>query len=53
MDKKKIIEKILMTAGFILGGIGMARTFGDIPDDLQSIKERLTDEEAPNEDKDE
>lgn len=53
MDKKKIIEKLLMAAGFIIGGIGMASTFGDIPDNIKSIKEHLTDEEAPDKDKDE
>ena len=46
MDKKKVIEKLLMAAGFIIGGIGMASTFGDIPDNIKSIKGRLTDEEA-------
>lgn len=38
------MEKILMAIGFVVGGIGMARTFGDLPDDVRAAKKRLLDE---------
>lgn len=45
------LEKILMAVGFVVGGIGMARTFGDLPDDVRAAKKRLLDEgeKAPSE----
>lgn len=44
------MEKILMAIGFVVGGIGMARTFGDLPDDVRAAKKRLMDEgEKPSE----
>lgn len=46
----KGLEKVLMAIGFIVGGIGMARTFGDIPDDVKAVKDRLAaKDEDPSE----
>ncbi len=49
---KDLGTKLLMALGFIAGGIGMARTMGDIPDDLRAIKEKLSeDKEGSSEEK--
>ena len=47
------LEKLLMALGFVVGGIGMARTFGDIPSDLQRCKEIIKKdrEDRPSEEK--
>ena len=48
---KDLGTKALMAIGFIVGGIGMARTFGDLPDDMKAVQDRLKKEEKPSEDK--
>lgn len=53
---KITVDKVLAGIGFIIGGIGMARTFSDLPDDARAVKNRfVADQKAddPTEKKDE
>lgn len=50
------LEKALMAIGFIVGGIGMARTFGDLPGDLKRCNELIKkkdDHDQPSEETEE
>lgn len=45
----KNLEKVLMAIGFVIGGIGTARMFGDLPDDVKAIQDRLKKDEESSE----
>lgn len=51
MDKGKALEKVLMALGFIVGGIGMARTFGDLPGDMRRLKELNSKDDQKSDEK--